>query len=620
VLWARRFAADGTALGGEITVHETSPPHYVNPDVAFDARGNLFVAWTEFFTSPLQFVPPQARMLDPTGAPVGPPVSISNESGAYLRIARLANGNFATVWYANGTASGAIVAPSGPEAAVCGDGVRQAPEEHCDDAAANSDVAPDACRTDCQLARCGDGVTDTGEQCDDGSRASCDGCSARCTVEVGFACGDGVRLFACGEHCDDGAANSDVAPDACRTTCRPARCGDAVVDGGEECDDGNTRNCDGCSFQCRIETTPPPAGTICEPQPRAGLTARQRARFEAGRREFVAVETTGSGLGPVFNGTSCAECHNQPTIGGASPRSVTRIGAFTQSNGYHFDPLVELGGSLLQSEGISTETCSVAGEVVPPEATYVSRRDTPSLFLLGLIETIPESKIWRLEDSSDRNGDGISGRTNKIDGRIGRFGWKAQVTSLRDFAAEAYLDEMGITNPQAPAEHLPQGGPVICDDVPEPEDDGHDVAAFTDFVSLLAPLPSLPLTTEALAGRTVFRKLACRKCHSDRLKVDSVSPITGRRQRIAIYSDLLVHDMGPELADGIRQGGASGNEFRTPPLHGLRFTAPYLHDGRALSLEGAIAAHGGEAQAARSGFLALTTTERTALVAYLNSL
>jgi cysteine-rich repeat protein len=616
-IWARRFAADGTPRGAEIVVHTVSPAHYLNPDAAYDARGNLYVVWTEFSTSPqLEFVAPQARMFDTTGAAVGPAVQISDELGAYIHTTRLANGTFANVWYRNAKAWGNIVTPTGAAPAVCGDGVRQAPEEACDDGPGNSDGTPDACRSDCQLARCGDGATDTGEACDDGNLEACDGCGARCEVEVGHACGDSVALFACGEECDDGAANSDAAPDACRSDCRPARCGDGILDGPEGCDDGNVADCDGCSFQCTVEPAPP---ALCAPAPLPGLTSRQRERFAAGRDEFVRTEHPGSGLGPVFNGTSCAECHNQPTIGGASPKFVTRIGRLAP-NGYSFDPLTELGGSLLQAQGVSTDTCSVPGEVVPPEATFVTRRDSPTLFLLGLIEQLPAIKIYRLEDFSDRNGDGISGRASTVNQRLGRFGWKAQVATLVDFAAQAYHDEMGITNPFFPAEHPPQGGPVVCDGTPEPENDGSGVNQLTDFMRLLAPLPPLPPTTETRAGKLVFRTLACRKCHSDRLKVDTVSPITGRRQRLPIYSDLLLHDMGPGLADGIRQGSASGSEFRTPPLHGVRFSAPYLHDGRAATLEEAIAAHGGEAQSSRALFLATSSVERAALVAFLDSL
>jgi CxxC motif-containing protein (DUF1111 family) len=207
-----------------------------------------------------------------------------------------------------------------------------------------------------------------------------------------------------------------------------------------------------------------------------------------------------------------------------------------------------------------------------------------------------------------------------VGGRVGRFGWKAQTVSLRDFAGEAYVNEMGITSPAFASELAPQGGPVTCDPVPDPEDDGADVAAFTSFMSLLAPLPASPLSREGRIGRTVFRRSGCRACHTDRLRTGNTLPAPLARKKVKAFSDFLLHDMGPALADGIAQGDATGSEFRTPPLWGVRASAPYLHDGRAPTLEDAIAAHGGEAQTARDRFLALGATERAQLIEFLGSL
>src|SRR5439155_8844155 len=129
----------------------------------------------------------------------------------------------------------------------------------------------------------------------------------------------------------------------------------------------------------------------------------------------------------VFNAESCAACHQRPTTGGSSATFVTRFGRMTAGG---FDPMTELGGPVAQINGIVTDGCSVRGEVPPPEATVVTRRDTPPLFGLGLVDTVPDRDILRLADPDDANHDGIRGRPNLVRTRVGRFGWKAQVTTL----------------------------------------------------------------------------------------------------------------------------------------------------------------------------------------------
>jgi cysteine-rich repeat protein len=391
---------------------------------------------------------------------------------------------------------------------------------------------------------------------------------------------------------------------------RAAVCGDGIVDVSEGCDDGNLVDGDCCSSTCTPE--------LCEAEPYDRLTENELEQFSEGAEEFEEEDGVAEGLGPVFNGASCAECHNVPTVGGSSPRVETRFGRYV---GPTFDPMSSYGGSLIQEHGIDTGSCTVPGETVPPEATVSAGRQTQSLFGLGLIDAIAEDRILRRADPLDQNGDGISGRPNMIDGRVGRFGWKAQVASLHDFAGNAYLNEMGITNPDFPLELNPQGGPVVCDDVPDPEDpSGSAVGAFTDFMTMLAPLPTGERTPEVRRGGRLFRRLRCHGCHVRRLRT-ARNPIRALSLRsVHLFSDLLLHDLGPALGDGIEQDDATGSEFRTAPLWGVRASAPYLHDGRAATLSDAIAAHGGEAQASRDAFLALTVTERSWVVAFLNSL
>jgi cysteine-rich repeat protein len=606
---ARRFADDGTPLGPTFLVDPGATDFSVDPDPAFDDRGNLYVVWGAYREGEIR--PPQARAFDCDGNPLGPAGAVGTTPAVEARVDRLASGSLVNVWYANGSASGSIVRICG--GAACGDGVRVAACEECDAGAANGN-APDACRADCRRARCGDGVRDGAEGCDDGNTRGCDGCSPSCTPEAGVVCGDGTPSRACGEECDAGPGNNDVTPDACRTDCRQARCGDGALDGGEECDDGNGSPCDGCTFDCRTELASPP---VCAPTPVAGVSAAEEARFADGLEEFLATENPVTGLGPAFNGRRCAECHHAPVAGGSSARTVTRIGAVS---GGVFDPLEAHGGPLLQASGIVTASCAVAGEVVPPAATIVAERNAPPLFGLGLVEAIPDLSI-RL--AKDRQRAPLSGRfnVNRATNRIGRFGWKAQTATLHDFAADAYRDELGITSPFVPAEAPPQGVPAACDDAADPEDDGNDVAAFTDFMTLLSPLPTAERTREARRGRRYFRRLKCNGCHTDKYRTSRVFPVAALRGvRVPLFSDLLLHDMGPGLADGIVQEGATGSEFRTAPLWGVAASAPYLHDGRAATLAEAISAHGGEAQEARDRFLALDAEARAALVAYLESL
>ncbi len=638
-IWIERHAADGSIVGERIPVDSLDGHWGLDTAPQFDALGNLYVSWTIYPSGGGTPLPPRARVFDVDGNPTGPPLEISAQPGVEMHSARLTNGSIANVWYWQSRAFATVIRTC--SAATCGDGNYEPACEQCDDGTANSDSAPNACRTDCTRAGCGDGVIDAGEQCDDGNTQSCDGCSSTCQVEAGYRCGDGIRERACGERCDDGAANSDSTPDACRSDCKLARCGDGVVDSDEECDDGNTVSCDGCSFDCKLESAmadadgngvadvcdvcrgfrdpKKPLDAVCDVRTLEGMSAAQQQRFAGGVEEFVEVERPATGLGPIFNGAACAECHSFPRMGGSSDHMVTRIG-FLAPDGYTFDPLTAHGGPLLQSQGLTTPTCSVGGEVVPPEANVTSQRNTPALFGAGLLEAIPELKIRLFADPTDRNHDGISGRYNIINGRVGRFGWKAQFATLHDFAADAYLGEMGITTPFAPQESGPQGGAVTCDDEQDPEDDGTAIDAFSDFMLYLAPPPGGERSRDARQGRGVFRRMRCHKCHTDRYRTANFPVKLLNRRRVRAYTDLLLHDMGPDLADGIRQGSASGSEFRTPPLWGVRYSAPYLHDGRAMTLDEAIRMHGGEATDSRNRYQYGSQKDRDRLIAFLNSL
>ncbi len=207
---------------------------------------------------------------------------------------------------------------------------------------------------------------------------------------------------------------------------------------------------------------PPEAATApAFGEPIGGLSAAELARFEAGKEEFSSDETAEEGLGPVFNDTSCAKCHRVPAIGGGDTRLETRFG--TRRAG-RFDPMAYAGGSLIQENaiGIAGE-CNFVAELVPGDATMVSKRRSTPLFGLGLVDAVPDDAFQRLARSEQRLFPREAGRVGMVRdiaagrNRPGRFGWKGQVPSLHQFSGDAYLNEMGITTPEFPDESCPQG-------------------------------------------------------------------------------------------------------------------------------------------------------------------
>ncbi len=357
--------------------------------------------------------------------------------------------------------------------------------------------------------------------------------------------------------------------------------------------------------------------------PLPGLSAGDAQRFEDGKTEFTAVEGVDEGLGPVFNEASCVACHLGPgtAVGGTTQRLETRFGR-TGSDGA-FDPLAGLGGSLLQDHAIE----NFVAEVVPAEATVVASRRTTPLFGLGLVDATPDKTFLAIALIQAIFNPSTAGRpsivTDPITGgpALGKFGWKAQVPSLFVFSGDAYLNEMGITNPIFPDENCPQGDCTLLGGNPAPglNDDGSGVEKFNDFMTFLAPPPRGPRNFLTEYGNIVAGAIGCLDCHVQTLQTGPNAVAALDQVTYHPFSDFLLHDMG-SLGDGITQNRATGELMRTQPLWGLGTQARMLHDGRATTPRQAILAHDGQGAASREAFLSLGFFDRIALLAFLRSL
>jgi CxxC motif-containing protein (DUF1111 family) len=362
--------------------------------------------------------------------------------------------------------------------------------------------------------------------------------------------------------------------------------------------------------------------------PLPGLTPREFTEFRLGLDDFTEVETAEEGLGPAFNGTSCAVCHNVPAIGGSGILLETRAG-YRDADG-SFRGLNDAGDTLMHLFSIPTHGCQ---PIIPDDVTVIARRAPIPLFGAGLVEAIPDDTLRDLEDPLDRNRDGISGRAALIvdvgtgERRVGRFGWKAQHATLLAFGADAYLNEMGITNDLFPRE----GGHGVsdeqmrrCDPMPEPEDRAErstgrrGIDNFESFMRFLAPIAPSHSDETTRDGERTFAAIGCSSCHIPTLTTGpSANPLFNRKD-VRLFSDLLLHDIG--TGDGIQQAAGEPSEIRTPALWGLRLRRPLLHDGSAATIAEAIERHRGEADLARRGYERLSPEGRQRLLAFLRSL
>lgn len=373
--------------------------------------------------------------------------------------------------------------------------------------------------------------------------------------------------------------------------------------------------------------------------PLPGLSSKELGRFRSGQSEFERHHSVQDGLGPIFNGDSCVQCHGEPVSGGglSDKKDLTlRIGRLKKNGQY--DPLKNLGGEPLS---FNNHVSGCDQQVIPMKpGLMVSHRAAQPLFGFGLIDAIPDQVILSHVIPVGKDPDGISGRPNIVKSihfgnmRVGRFGWKAHMPTLNDFSSDAYLVEIGITSPDLPVNRKPNGfrqdssNPNSqCGDKPGPEDfDGRVTSAFVDFMALLAPPTPQPLNAVTQQGRQIFTDIGCAKCHIPTMITGTlsdnpnlISPVIAN-QNVNLYSDLLLHDMGKDLEDGIETEMATGSEWRTQPLWGLSHRKFLLHDGRTNDIPTAIMMHGGESEIIRNRFINLNPKDKNALISFLQSL
>jgi CxxC motif-containing protein (DUF1111 family) len=375
------------------------------------------------------------------------------------------------------------------------------------------------------------------------------------------------------------------------------------------------------------------------------------------------------GLGPVFNAQSCSSCHfqdgrGQPPADDDDPERglLIRVSVLDDEG----DPLPHpVYGNQFQDRSIRNVPAegSVQIDITEQPGTYpdgtsyslgvpsytlvtpegeeitgivVSPRVAPAMMGVGLLENVPASTIEAQADPDDADGDGISGRPHLVADRqtgaevLGRFGWKAAAPSVRDQTTQAFANDIGITSAEVPEQPCTaaQAACLEAKDGGEPEVDEEKVDKIEFYSRTLAvPARRDVGAADTTAGQQAFEAIGCASCHTAELRTGSGSGIEPLDdQVIRPYSDLLLHDMGPDLADGRPDGDASGSEWRTPPLWGIGLVETvnghtrFLHDGRARSIEEAVLWHGGEAEAARDRFKALSAAERRDVLTFLESL
>jgi Di-haem oxidoreductase, putative peroxidase len=350
--------------------------------------------------------------------------------------------------------------------------------------------------------------------------------------------------------------------------------------------------------------------------PPQDLSADETALWLRGRELFARTWDEPAGLGaPGFNAASCAHCHNAPGLGGGGASDVNVLGVIGVDS--YFPTQADMREIGLAGDVQAQLRCVRDGGPpvtgVAPER--IVERQTPSLYGLALIDSIPACEIERNAQRKQMRGDRVYGRVRRLRvghrQEVGRFGWKAQAARLEDFVCMALGGELGLT---APDQGRGFGLSRDTDGAADPELTQQDFDALLFFVRNLAVPPAALAAEDAQAdaaglerGEQLFEQVRCAACH--------VPVLMGEYGPVPLYSDLLLHRVLREF-----KGRGCAAFFRTPPLWGVRDTAPYLHDGRAATLRDAILLHAGEAVRSRQCFEGLAPEDQDALVAFVASL
>jgi CxxC motif-containing protein (DUF1111 family) len=415
--------------------------------------------------------------------------------------------------------------------------------------------------------------------------------------------------------------------------------------------------------------------------PLRNLSGARRDAFAVGdhlfNRAWVPAGTPNAsgdvGLGPTFNATSCSACHTRDGRGAPPEGDAPWVGMLVRlsvpGEDEHGGPVGEPSyGGQLNPQGIAgvpaegtprvsyTDVPGTYGDGAPfvlrrPEyrvehlafgplarGTMASPRVAPATFGLGLLEAIDDATLVALSDPDDRDGDGISGRTNVVwdyprgARRIGRFGWKANQPTIVQQTAGAFLGDIGITSALFPNENCP-GAQEACGKGPTGKPGDHELPERTlELVTSYGLTLAVPARRdvsdpEVERGERLFYAMRCVGCHTPKLETGDYSDIPElSRQTIRPFTDLLLHDMGEGLADHRPDYLATGAEWRTPPLWGIGLVSKvngherFLHDGRARGFEEAILWHGGESQRSKEAFRTSSAADRAAMVRFLRSL
>jgi CxxC motif-containing protein (DUF1111 family) len=362
-----------------------------------------------------------------------------------------------------------------------------------------------------------------------------------------------------------------------------------------------------------------------------------QAQFDLDLATFDAREQIDEGLGPLYNAQACAECHQNPVSGATSQITELRVGRSDIFGTFTDRP----GGSLINDRAIN----AAIQERVAGADNVADLRSSLNTLGDGFIEAIPDSEFTRIRNAQPS---GLKGQIINVPvlespgtTRIARFGWKNQHASLLSFAADAYLNEMGITSPLQATENTSNGVSVAAyDTVPDPEEAaapgepfGPDVEAFARFMRSTKVPPRDPATVgtaDVNAGATLFSSIGCQHCHTATITTAPAGTVfNGGKLTVTAalgdkiihpYSDFMLHDVG--TGDGIVQNGGQSTAFklRTPPLWGLRTKDRLMHDLLSLTRDNAIQRHTNEAEPVIQNYLSLSTTQKNQLIAFINSL